>query len=402
MSLTNTEARYGAVAKTFHWVIALAMIFQFALGVVAEEIPLGTETQVALKANLFSTHKTIGILIFAVALLRVLWAVTQPKPAPMHSERRAETFLAETIHWALYAALIIVPLSGWVIHSASEGYAPIWLPGIQNLPFVPTSTAVEEVAITTHWVFTKVLLGAFLLHAAGALKHALIDRDGTLARMWFGRPPGDLPADDGHEPGAAAPAAAAIYVVGAVAVIAFSAELLGGGDAAEAAQPRAAGGGNWAVQDGTLGLTVTQFGSEVEGSFADWTADIQFSEQATDGSHGTVRVEIAIPTLTLGSVTDEALGADYFNADAHPTALFQGDIVAAGGAYEARGTLELSGDSAEVTLPFTLDIAGDTATMTGETTLDRRDFGIGAGTSDPGTLGFEVPVSVSLTATRAT
>jgi polyisoprenoid-binding protein YceI len=114
--------------------------------------------------------------------------------------------------------------------------------------------------------------------------------------------------------------------------------------------------------------------------------------------NGKVVVEVVIASLNLGSVTGQAMGADFFDAATHPRAVFEADILRAGGGYVADGTLSIKGNAVAVSLPFDLVISGDTAQMVGELFLDRRDFGIGAGVTEEGTLGFGVTVSVMLTA----
>ncbi len=157
----------------------------------------------------------------------------------------------------------------------------------------------------------------------------------------------------------------------------------------------------WAVTEGTLGITVRQMGADVSGSFADWTADIDFDDTVTDGQAGTVDVEIAIASLTLGSVTQQAMGPDYFASQDFPTARFTADILKTEEGYRADGVLTLRGVEHRVRLPFALTLDGTTAQMQGSTSLDRREYEIGAGMTDEGQLGFEVIVSVGLGAERA-
>ena len=399
MPLANTPDRYGTVAKVLHWLLALLILANIALGFLADWLPFETQEALQFKAGAFSVHKTLGIAILAVALLRIVWALVQPRPRPMHPERLAETFLAEAVHWSLYAALVAVPLSGWVQHAASEGFAPILWPLGQSLPLVPKSETVERIAGATHWVFGWILIAAVAVHVLGALKH-VFERDGTLARMWFGRAAIQVPGGHAGTAGPAAMLAAAVCVAGGVAVVWLSAETAPESEPVAAAE-QVSGGGNWAVESGTIGIVVAQFGSEVTGSFSQWQADITFDETVERGEAGAVRVEISIPSLTLGSVTQQAMGPDYFDAEVHPTAVFDAVIEAGEDGHVASGTLDLAGRVAEVVLPFTLEIEGERAVMAGGTTLDRRDFAIGEGTTDPGTLGFEVEVAVELSATRA-
>lgn len=393
MTLTNSARHYGVVARSLHWLTALLILASIGLGLYADNLPTDGAEALAAKVQAFSLHKTLGIAAFGAAVLRILWALSQPRPAPIHPERRAETFAADLVHWALYAAMILMPLSGWVHHAALDGFAPILWPFGQGLPFVPKSESVAAAAGSLHWLMSKLLIASVALHVAGALKHALIDRDGTLSRMLTGRPAGQA------APHSAAPALLALAVVAGVVTVA----LLPRGEAqatetAPASAPVA--GGNWQVTTGTLVFTVKQMGADVQGTLPDWRAEITFDETATNGSHGQVKVEIDTATLTLGSVTDQARGPEFFDVATHKTALFEAEILPAASGYEAKGTLTLRGQSQPVTLPFTLTITGNTATMQGSTTLDRRAFGMGAGYGDESSVGFPVVVSVSLTAER--
>lgn len=397
MPLTNTHIRYGGVSKTFHWLTALLILSLIALGLIAEDLPFDTDAELARKAWLFSLHKTLGVLVFFVALARILWAVSQPKPGLMNADRKAESFLAELVHWLLYGALVIVPLSGWIGHAAASGFAPIWWPFGQNLPLVPKSTTVEHAFGAIHYIAGRVLIAAILLHVAGALKHHLIDRDSTLRRMLPGEAVvGPLP----HASHSSGPAVAAIAIWCAALGFAMTAARTDG--APEPASPAlAAVASDWEVQEGRIEIAVTQFGSVVEGKFDDWTAAITFDDADVSGVVGDVTATISIPSLTLGSVTKQAMGADFFAAETYPTATFTGDIQHASDGYEAVGTLTIKDNAVPLTLPFLLSLDGNTAEMRADLVLDRRDFGIGDNMPKEDSLAFAVDVAIRLTATRA-
>lgn len=390
----NSQTTYGSVTKTVHWLMAVMVLSMIPLGIVAN----GMANADALKPVLFSIHKTLGVAIFFLAIGRIAWAIAQPKPGGLHPDRKAESFLAELVHWLLYASLVVVPLSGWVHHAATTGFAPIWWPFGQNLPFVPKDDGLAHAAAALHIIFERVLVLSFVLHFVGALKHHFIDRDDTLRRMLPGHTDPDIPA--GHSR-SRVPAVAAAGVYAAALAIGAGLGLFAEPDRIEAAQLEQKTS-QWAVQDGALGITVRQLGSDVEGSFADWTAAINFDETPdTEGKYGDVEVTVAIASLTLGSVTNQAMGADFLDAETHQTALFKADIFAEGEGYVAKGTLTLKGAQAPVFLPFTLEIAGDTAAMQGQTRVNRSGFGIGMGTQPTeGSLAFDVVISVALTATR--
>mgnify|MGYP001795482552 CR=1 FL=1 len=397
MTLANTESRYGSVTKTFHWLTALLILTVIPLGIIANGLPYETAEQQAQKAWLFSLHKTVGVPIFFVALARILWAITQPKPGLLHPDRRLESWAAETVHWLLYGSLLLVPLSGWIQHSATTGFAPIWWPFGQYLPFVPKDEGLANLFAGLHMVLERVLVIALVLHIAGALKHHFVDKDTPLKRMWFGwaNVPETFADHKMTVPFVSALAAWAVAI--------FIGSSLGmynkTSGAVEAAQLQEVQS-DWQVQDGTLGLTISQLGSAVEGSFADWTAAITFDETIQTGPAGKVEVTVSIGSLTLGAVTNDALGADYFNAEAFPTATFTADIEALEAGYVASGTLTIKEDTMPVDLPFDLTVEAGLASMTGTLTLDRRDFNIGNSQTDEGSLGFGVDVGVNLTARR--
>ena len=395
MPLSNTATRYGTAAKVFHWLTALGIALAIPLGILANGAPFETSEDLARKALLFSLHKTVGVTVFFVALARIGWALSQPRPAPLHPGRRAETLLAAVVHWLLYGSLVIVPLSGWVHHAATTGFAPIWWPFGQGLPFVPQSEAVAETAAALHIIFERVLVVSVLLHVAGAVKHHLIDRDATLRRMWFGRAEAGAAETARH---GALPALLALAVWGAALGIGAG---LGLFRHEAAARPQlAAVASDWQVTEGTLEITVQQMGAAVTGRFADWTAAITYDRTDRPGVQGNVTVTVAIASLTLGSVTAQAMGPDYFDAERFATAQVTGEIVKEADDHALIGTLDLRGVTVPLRLPFVLSLDGDTARAEGRVTLDRRDFAIGGGMTDPSQLGFDVEVRFALTATR--
>ncbi|WP_322892662.1 MULTISPECIES: cytochrome b/b6 domain-containing protein [unclassified Yoonia] len=395
MPAANTAQTYGSVTKTFHWLTALLILALVPLGLIANALPYETDAELALKAQVFSVHKTLGVLVFFVALARIIWAVSQPKPGDLNHDKKAQSTLAAVVHWTLYISLFAVPLSGWVHHAATSGFAPIWWPFGQGLPFVPLNETVAESAAALHWLFSKIMIASILLHVAGALKHHFIDKDATLRRMWFGR--ADAPQVPAHRGGFAAPLAAVVIFAlatgGAAAAGLFSAH--------ESAPTEALAtvSSEWTVTEGEIGISVTQLGSDVQGSFGEWTAAISFDPDAT-GAAGEVMTTIAIQSLTLGSVTSQAMGADFFDAATFPTATFTGTIIEEAGAYIADGVLAIKGSEMPVSFPFDLVADGDVAQMSGTLTLDRRDFGIGASMADESSLGFAVDVTLAVTATR--
>lgn len=395
---TNSVSTYGWVERAFHWSIAALVVTAAVLGKLAYDAPFDSDAALARKAFLFSFHKTVGVTIFFVALARIGWAVSQPRPRPLHGG--AEAMLAAAVHWLLYGSLVLVPLLGWSEHAASTGFAPIWWPFGQELPFVPQDARLAEVLGTLHVAFVTVLVVSVLLHVAGAVKHAVVDRDATLARMWRGEEPTRLEAARAR----VVPLVAALCVWGATLgvglwLVPVQAEAVAG--QAETASAEQGVASSWTVEEGSLSITVTQLGSPVTGSFADWRAAIDFDEEVrADGTHGAVEVSVATGSLTLGPVSQQATSADFLDAEGFATATFAGDILPAPEGFVAEGTLTLRGVMVPLSLPFTLALEGDRAVMAGQVVVDRRDFGMGETYPDESSVGFGVTVDVVLTALR--
>ncbi|MEX0307571.1 MAG: cytochrome b/b6 domain-containing protein [Ruegeria sp.] len=407
MSLTNTRSSYGGLTKTFHWLTALLILTALPLGWTANDLAHAiydpniptTEDDIARAARLFSLHKTIGVTVFFVALARILWAFTQTKPGLLNAENKPEAFAAETVHWLLYGSLVLVPLTGWIHHAATEGFAPILWPLGQNLPLVPKSIPLAEFTANLHWLFMWILVGSLVLHIAGALKHHVVDKDSTLRRMLPGVSDAPEPPEQHHS---ATPAFAALVVWAAVlaggwSIGVFSHHSDSAIDTTELTEVQS----DWEVQDGTLSITISQLGSPVTGSFADWTAAIAFDDPAEPGLAGSVDVTIAISSLSLGTVTDQAMGADFFDNTQFPTAQFKADIFKTESGFEARGPLTIKDKSLDIVLPFTLEMEDGTARVAGSVDLNRLDFEVGTSQPTEDSLGFAVTVGVELTAARA-
>lgn len=398
MPLSNTAQHYGSISKTFHWLTALLILTLIPLGIYANDLPYDSSEQLARKAWFFSLHKTLGVTVFFVALARILWAIVQPKPSPLHPDRKLETFAGSMVHWLLYGSLLLVPLSGWVHHAATTGFAPIWWPLGQNLPLVPKSETLAATTAGLHIVFERVLALAIFLHLAGAMKHHFLDRDATLRRMLPGVP--DVPVASKQE-GTFLPLVAAAGIWAAALFTGAALGIYDRHDNGVQAAALAAVQSDWIVQDGTLDITVTQLGSPVTGSFADWTASISFDESVDEGKAGSVEVTISIGSLTLGSVTNQAMGEDFFNVEAFPTATYTGDLIRSAAGYVAEGTLTIKDQTVPVSFPFDLDIADGVARVEAETSLDRRNYNVGTQSQpDESNVGFGVSVTIALTASE--
>jgi cytochrome b561 len=176
MPARNSAVRYGFVAQGLHWIIASLLIVQVTLGKIADQLPLGLD-----KLALMARHKSVGITILALAVVRLTWRLIDRPPPPPPMPRWQ--FLASRLnHAAFYVLLFAMPLSGWLMSSASN-YPVSWFGLIQLPDFVRPDETLEHRLEDVHETLAKVLITLAILHVAAALKHQFIDRDGLLIRM---------------------------------------------------------------------------------------------------------------------------------------------------------------------------------------------------------------------------
>jgi len=178
--LKNTPDSFGAVSKWLHWLTALAVFGMIPLGVYMHELPVGVE-----KFRLYGIHKSIGICVLAVTVLRLLWWAQNPVPRPLGQRPKWEDNLARAVQTALYMALVGMPVSGWLMSSAAN--APISVFGLVTLPdLIAPGEAAADLWRTVHFVLGLTLVAALALHVGGALRHHLSLKDDTLRRMMPG------------------------------------------------------------------------------------------------------------------------------------------------------------------------------------------------------------------------
>lgn len=185
MRLSNTETGWGLPARLLHWSMAGVILFMLGLGFYTAEIVTDTYAQF----SLVQLHKSWGFVAFALGLVRIVWRLTHPAPKLPAGMTGPERLLAHGGHVALYVLMIALPVTGWLMASASPLQE---LYSIRNMvfgvfelpdPFNPGSGPLEETLRSAHFWCAIALLAILAGHVAAALKHQFIDRDGVLARM---------------------------------------------------------------------------------------------------------------------------------------------------------------------------------------------------------------------------
>lgn len=177
----NSETRYGTVAMILHWLIAIAIIGLLAVGKYMHGLPDSHPDKFAL----YQMHKSFGITVLALTVLRVLWRFTTPVPALPATMATWERWAAHASHFLLYALMIALPMSGWIRVSTDElGIPTIWF-GIFEIPHLPfgANHDLSHLMHDAHELMGNAMILLLLLHVGAALKHHFWNRDSVFRRM---------------------------------------------------------------------------------------------------------------------------------------------------------------------------------------------------------------------------
>lgn len=416
----TSSARYNNIAVLLHWLIAAAIIFQLGLG-----WRMGDEPKGAGAYALFQLHKSIGFSILFLSVFRVVWRLTHKAPELPNTMPQWEQWAAKLAHLAFYGIMLGLPLTGWLLVSASSTNIPTVLFGVvpfPHLPFIPTLAAdikhqLHEFAEISHALLAVGTLALLLLHIGAVLKHQLMVKDTVFSHMAVGAKAGwgewrlwlilaSVPMVFMSAWWYPTPKPA-VSVVQQDTILAEELTAIEEEITPTVESPVIDTSKNEAVKTDTppqtvveqtpkniepvvwqvnakksrLGFVSSWSGEPVLGEFSDWQANIVFAENALEKSHIEVKVNLA-KVSTGDSQRDEALPtADWFNAEQYPQAIFKSNKIISKGKqrYQAQGTLSLKNVSQKVTLDFVLNVKDKLAKAQGTAQLDRTAFGVGQG-----------------------
>ena len=175
--LTRSPGRYTAIAQFFHWIIAALIVTQFVLAWTADDLPLGAH-----KLALLARHKSVGMTVLVLAILRLLWRFKHPAPTLPTAMTPIERMLARSTHIAFYVLLFAMPMTGWMMSSA-KNYSVSWF-GLFTWPnLIAKNAAAFEFLKSTHDYLSDALFAMAVLHILAALKHHFWNKDDVLLRM---------------------------------------------------------------------------------------------------------------------------------------------------------------------------------------------------------------------------
>jgi cytochrome b561 len=171
------DRRYTPTAQALHWLMALLIVVQFVLARMAAPLPLGAH-----KLALLAEHKSFGMTVLMLALIRLAWRLKNLPPSLPANMHRVERFFARFTHVSFYVLLIAMPLSGWLMSSA-KNYSVSWFGAFSWPNLIEPDEAAFNFFKTLHHLLSNVLFAIAALHIIAALKHQFWNKDDVLARM---------------------------------------------------------------------------------------------------------------------------------------------------------------------------------------------------------------------------
>ncbi len=390
--------RYGTVAVVLHWLVAVAIAVNLGLGWWMSDAIDSASGQAAAIAG-FALHKSLGLSILVLALLRLAWRARVSPPAwpvtmPLW-ERRA----AAWAHRLLYGLMLAVPVSGWFYVSTQwRGEAPLQVPtlwfGQIVVPHLfdatrlsaPLRAQLAQGALLAHLGFIYVLLGLLLVHVVAALRHHFVKRDEVLRRMM----PWLTAARAGSRSRVQALGMLAVVIglgSGSALLVLFALQPAGAPDevtleSLSEAEPPETG---WLIDRSRsrIGFRGEHAGRPFAGHFTRWSGRIEWSGDAPQLAKITA-------TIDTGSATDGVplhdrtlAEPEWFDVARFPTARFTSTrlVQGAAGGYQLEGVLRIK-DRQLTVAPLQLSVDDTSLSIIGEVSVDRADADLGMA-SDP-------------------
>ncbi len=434
--LGNRVDRYSSGAILLHWLIALALAAVIAIGFTMPKDASGFQ--------LFQLHKSIGITILVLTVVRIVWRLTHKRPDKV--ERGLTGFLASAVHVLFYAFMLLAPLTGWAVVSSSELDIPTLLYGVVPWPHLPVPQSLNHTLEEAHELLAFLGLALFVLHVAGALRHHFLRGDNFIGRMspgasgatglllgagvvalggglffWLGAayPKTDAPAAEETVAPTDEATDAAVTEEAAGDEEGSEEEVTGDDAPAEASEdetapeeeaaepdpePTVAAGPppSWTIQPGgSLRFSVDNSGTAMNGSFGQWSGNIAMDPDNPSTAQISINIQLASATMNDATQNEMLRGAEFLAASANPTATWRSSSVTSqgGGRYRAEGTLSLKGVSRSQPITFTLSGNGNSRSVSGQATIDRNAFSVGTGPNASGLAG-NVTLNFAFDATR--
>lgn len=393
----SPASRYTAVAIALHWAMALLLVFMIWLGWSMDD-----------NEAMYQLHKSVGITLLFLTLSRIGWRVLNPPPPLPTDMKPLERMASHGVHIAFYAAMLVIPLAGWLLVSISPFQVSTVLFGVIDWPHLPFTAGlrtggedlVHDVVETVHSKGAWVLIVLLGLHVAGAVKHQFGGEEGVLKRM--------VPGVFGKAAPPVSPACGGLMAFGgSLALFALIAAIpmAGSGANGAGASRTPAAEGNWQVDYDASQISFSGLyeGKAFGGEFSNWSAGVFFYPDDLGASAVTVTVATASAATGTRLYDSTLRETEWFNTGAYPDAVVTlGDFRRTGEeSFTATATMKLKDREVSVPLDFELRIRDDRADLEGRAVFSRRALNLGQ-VSDPGAdwVSDEITVTIEGRATR--
>lgn len=355
----STSQRYGDIAVIFHWAIALLIIGLLIIG----KYMTSLEENDPVRFVLTQWHKSFGITVLILSVLRLSWRFTHKPPPDLESIAQWQQRAASLAHGLLYALMFILPVTGWIMVSASPLNLDTVLFNVIPWPHLPGLDTLENREDISHAfhdyheIASTILIVILLAHVGAALKHHLYDKDDTLVRM--------LPAPGSHT------FKRKIILLAAALAVSVTGLYLYASSGNQAAL--------LAAGDSEVSFVADVTGEPTPGIFTETSVEAVIDEADPSASSIVARVQ----TASLSSDNPQVAGSlpepEFFDVANHPESVFESTEVTAtdDGSLLVKGNLTIKASTREVSFPMILSEEDGKRVVRGEFTIDRRDFSIG-------------------------
>ena len=394
--MTNSP-KYSTFSRLLHWVIAALIIIQYVL---IELVSLAaSHSEIVQQLALLANHKSIGMTVLALSVLRLSWRIFNPPPdlpSSMSERHKNMSFLA---HWLIYFLIFMLPLSGWLMSSANA-YSVSWFNLFVFPDLIAGNERLSHFLNDTHEILSKLLFGLVVIHVCAALKHHYFDKDDVLNRMASIRMWGVLFLT----------LILVLFFFARIAPSAVnnglnvdSASEIGAHKVTLNSEEKVSDLPVWNIDYSTsyIRFEGDQAGAPFEGVWTKWTAMMQFDPNQISNSQFDVLIDVTQVDSGDSERDGYIIGSDFFDASNYKTARFYvADFSKISeGRFSSNGYLTIKGLKKSVLFEFSLVSEGDKVVLNGFASLDRLAWNIGIGDwSDPTWVGGSVNVRVKVEA----
>lgn len=385
MALKNSATSYGWLAQLLHWSVAALIVTQFVLGKLAERAADdGSKlTQLALLAN----HKSVGITILMLALLRVGWRFIAPPPALPTAMPGWQILASKLSHGLLYILIFALPVTGWLMSSASA-YTVSWFNLFELPDLVAPSTGLKETLLDAHHLLAETLFVLAAVHIIAALKHHFVDKDDILRRMISPTSLGvfavlllatlwSFATIDTKKPAASAAVVVPRSLPAETQERRQTAVIESDSNSNERILPA------WDIDYAAsrIEFTAEQAGAKFTGVWPLWRAEMFFAEEALAQSAFDVLVDVTKVDSRDAERDATLMEPEWFHAEKFPQARFVTSEFKENpdGSFTATATLSIKGLGVPVQFDFTIDDSARKTTLNGTVRLDRLALQVGTG-----------------------